>query len=674
MAQFCLTKQIKDSFKKGLKNGDIDPAKLHEMESVQRRNFLTKYVGKENAVRTNALFESKLLLKNQKAGYIAWAKKIAGISPEVKQDILTKIERLQTVLSPQAKKNFLQDLVNTRLGIDVTQKEAQTIADLSKKVSELKQKVGKNDKFANESDRLEYGQSKVAIEKYIDNLKIEAKSTKFIEQPTRKIVETVMESPGILKSIQSSFDNSFFGRQGIKVLYNNPGIWIKNFIKSWGDIGKQLKNIDAIDAIKADIYSRENSLNGKYAAGGYGLEVLTEEAYPSSLPSKIPLLGRLFKASEAAYNGAALRMRADLADKFIALAEKNGINTLNKADAKPIGDFIGSLTGRGKLGSLEQAGRQLNVLFYSVKFLKSNIDTLLAPISYASKKAGEKIGMGGFETKGAEFASRQAAKSTLRIVGTIASALAMAKFIDPESVDEDPRSTNFGKLKLFGHWVDITGGMGAIARLAARIVTGKSKTSAGKWTDLRQQGFGKRTVLDEIEDFFEGKLSPVAGLLRDYWKGELFGGETFTWEAALKNVTTPLPVQSAIELAKDPKSENVLASIILEGLGLSTSKTTTYKTDWEKSTSKELIDFKKEIGDKAFKKANEDYNRVYDWWYSDVSQKEAFKKLSEEAKQKLITKNKAKIKKMIFEANDFKYEKQEADEEETEVIKELSIE
>lgn len=663
---FCLIKQQVDKLRSAFANNEIDPEYLSKLSSENRRNFLAKYVGEENAVETNALFESKLLLKNQKAGFLAWAKKIAGVTPQVRRDLLSRIEKLETVLNPKEEQAFLQDLANTRLGIEVTQEEAKTISDYSNKIIEAKKGFdSKTNKWTDENAKLEYGLNKVAIENYVNNLKLESSETKFLKQPVKKVVELIGEAPGMLKSIQASLDNSFFGRQGIKTLLDptTSNIWFRNFIKSWRDIAVELKGVDAVDAIKADIYSRPNAVNGKYDAGNYGLNVLSEEAYPSSLPGKIPLLGRLFKASESAYNGAALRMRADLADKLIAMAERNGINTLSKEESKPIGNLVGSLTGRGNIGGFEKVGKELNVLFYSVKFLKANIDTLLAPAKYVSTKIGEKVGLEGYETKGQEFAAKEAAKSTLRIVSTVAVVLALAKLIDPDSVDEDPRSTNFGKIKIFGHWVDITGGMGSLVRLAMRIVptwhngvlSNWSKNSAGEYRDLREQGFGKRTVLDEIEDFAEGKFSPFAGVSRDSFKGELFGGEPFTWEGAAKNVLTPLPVQTAEKLLKDPKSEFILGSLILEGLGFSTGSSQAPKTDWEQSTSKEILQFRKKVGEDKFKKANDDYNRVYQWWYNDISQKDAYKKLSDDAKTNLKTKAKDKVKEMVFKANNFKY-------------------
>jgi len=660
---FCLTTEKVTELKKALKKGEINPMRLAEMTSIARREFLAKYVGQENAKQVNALFESKLLLKNQKAGYITWAKKITGITPAVRQDLLSKIERLDRVLDPAEGEQFLQDLASTRLRINVTQQEAKTISDLSKKMNDLKVKANEEGVFSAEADRLKYGVSKVALERYVNDLKLDVKKISFREQPIKKVLDIAGGIPGDLKSLMASFDNSFWGRQGIKTLLDirTSHLWIKNFAKSFLDAGKQLTakgkwytsgNDAVIDAIKADIYSRPNALNGKYQAGRYGLDVLSEEAYPSARPEKIPLLGRLFKVSEAIYNGGALRLRADLADRLIRVAEKQGVNTLDPVQAQGMGHLISSLTGRGSIHGAEPLARKLNVIFFSIKFLKSNFDILTAHITDP-------------KVQKSSFARKEAAKNLLSIIATLASIFGLAKLIDPDSVDEEPRSSNFGKIKMFGHWRDITGGMSGLARTAAYLVpkyhNGKwslwKKTSTGRWIDLRSGAFGGADAFDTlIQNLFTNKLSPIAGLLRDGMKGEFFGGEPFGLKQAFKRYTTPISIQNYEEFLDDPNTSSILGDMILEGLGLS-SYVYIPKAHWGKSTSAELLAFRKQVGEEQFKRSNDDFNRVYAWWYNETTKKGSYKRLSEKGKQSLITKGKKEIKDMIFKANSFKYKK-----------------
>lgn len=652
---WCLIKSEADKLRKALKDGSVDPQKLAQMSSQQRQDLFATYTNRENAVQINTLFESKLLLKNQQRGYISWAKRVLGMSFPAKRDILSKIQRMDKVLDPGEENQFLRDLASTRLGIGVSREEAQNLAKLSKQIETNKEQANSEGVFENESDRLKYGASVVALENYVRDLKLDAKKVTFQEHPVEYVLKAFGEVPGALKSAVASLDNSFFGRQGIKTLLDlrTSKIWVKNFVKSWGDIATELRGRDAIDAIKADIYSRPNAINGKYKAGGYGLNVLSEEAYPSSLPEKIPLLGRLFKASESAYNGGALRLRADLADRLIAKAEEHGVNTLSREESAGIGRLVSSLTGRGSLGKFEPISKELNVLLFSAKFLKANIDTLTA------HQLDKKV-------RSNKFAREEAIKSTASIISTIAMVLTLAKFIDPDSVEEDPRSTNFGKVKIFGRWTDITGGMASLAVLASRLVPSQHngewgfwyKNSTGSYTKLGEK-YGGMTALDLAESFIEGKLSPVAGVIRDIWKGKDFSGKPITPEGELQNVLMPISVQTFIELTKDPETPvtDVMGAMLLDALGFSVATYLPGQYDWNSSTGKTLQQFKEKVGQEQFDHANQDFNKRYSEWLEQVIRTDEYKSLSDDGKEAVRTKGKDEIQSQVFDEYDFKYEK-----------------
>ena len=65
-AAFCLTKQQVEKLKKAFTSKELNPDMLSDMTSEERHAKFSSYVGKTNATQVNALFESKLLLKNQK--------------------------------------------------------------------------------------------------------------------------------------------------------------------------------------------------------------------------------------------------------------------------------------------------------------------------------------------------------------------------------------------------------------------------------------------------------------------------------------------------------------------------------------------------------------------------------------------------------------------------------
>lgn len=553
---FCLPKFAADAFLGKLRTGEINPKQLAEMTSADRRNYFSSIIGEENAKQVNALFESKLLLKNQQLGMINWAKKVAGLKEEVRRDMLTKISKLSTVLEPKDLNMFLEDLASQRLGMDVSVEEAGTITHLAKDVEEFKSKADAQGKFPTEEDRMNYGLSLVKFKNFVSELKSEAN-----KKTTKEMLLSPVSTIGNLsKSIVASFDNSFIGRQGIKTLFNAPDLWMKHIISSWKTFAKQLaaKNEGGLfsnqenavmDLIKADIYSRPNAVNGLYDRMNLAIGLKTEEAFPSSAPGRIPLLGRLFHASETAYNGTALRLRADWADRYAKLAEKQGINLLDKTQAQDIGNLVNSLTGRGKLPYITTKGADvINATFFSPRYLKSNWDIL----------TGHSFGT-ELETS---FARKQAAINTLRTVGGMAATLYVIDKLWPGSIDWKKK---VGRIKLGSNYVDISGGAYGFLQ-AAFDVAERIKNQTGK--------YGEKTGWDVITNFFSGRLSPVAGAVRDVAKGKNYQGQKPTVTNVAGNLLVPLPVQTYEQINKSKDGDTVLQYMLqfldVQGLSVQT--------------------------------------------------------------------------------------------------------
>lgn len=580
---FCLMPVAVDRFTNALRDGTIDPYKLNQMSSEARRAVFKKIIGgDENAAKEiNAAFESRTLLKNQKSAYTAWAKKVAGITPEIRRDMISQIQRMDHILRPEEEKPFLEDLASKRLGFGVTRDEARNISDLSSKVSETETKAKSDGTFSTKAERLSYGMSKVNLENYVNDLKLSSAKIK-TKNPIKLAGRGIKATPGFLTSSLATFDNSFFGRQGIKTLLNirTAPLWGKEFVKSFGDIARELGGKgNALDLIKADIYSRPGALNGEYKALGKdaGLEALTEEAFPSHAPERIPLFGRLFKASEAAYNGGALRMRADLADKFIAMGKKQGLNTKDPEEMKGIGTLVGSMTGRGSLGRgipSNTAGKWL----FAPKFLKANLNTLT---------------LHALDKNATKFTRVEAAKNLAGIIGSVTSVLTIAHALNPKSVELDPRSTHFGKVNIFGHWTDITGGMGSMLTLAARLVPTYSKdhqsslpgllpnnvgffskSASGNLNDETSGQYGAQTAEDTFANFLEGKAAPVPSTVLQIWSGKNYNQTTPNPKNIAENTLEPITIQNIGQL-NDKGKANLLGSLIADGLGFSVSSNPT---------------------------------------------------------------------------------------------------
>lgn len=627
MPNFCLMPAAIDKFKTAIKDGTIDPEKLSNMSSEERHKLFSGLVGDDAAKGVNAGFESKLLLKNQQAGMVRWAQSVIGLKPETKRDLISRIEKIQTVLDPGEKESFLKDLASTKLGTDVTQEEAKKIADLSKAVSSSKTAM------ENGGDRLEYGRAKVALGNYVGELKNEASKTT-VKDAIAHPLKTVGKTAGLAKSLKASLDDSAIFRQGWKTIFTNPKEWSTNALKSFSDIAHSLKGKDVLDEVHADILSRptyDKMVKAKLAISN------VEEAFPSTLPEKVPVLGRVYKASEEAYTGFVYRQRADIFDKYLSIAKKAGENIEDPEQLKSIGKLVNSLTGRGDLGKFEGAGNALNTVFFSPRNVKGHIDTLTQP-----------FGGGGAKTA---FARKTAAINLLKITAGTAAILKIADMAKPGSVDFDPRSSNFGKIKVGNTRFDVTGGMSSILTLASRIASQSSKSSTSGVVSKLNSGYGSNTGMGVINDFLDNKLSPTAAVVKDLVNQKDFNGNKPSIGGEAKNLLEPLPITTYQELRSDPHAANTLIGMIADGLGIATNTYGKSNVSWGDSTSKEIQSFKNSVSPKDFKQAAVDYNTQLDDWMKNSRVKE----LSDADKQGAITAEKARLQTNVMKDYGFKY-------------------
>jgi len=632
---YCLPKIYADKFVNGLRDGTIDPAKLAVMTSQERSDFFQQKVGlgEIHTKYTNALFESKLLLKNQQRGMITWARTVSGMKPEAKIDFINRVNKMTKILTPADEKAFYSDLAEVRLGVGkVTVKQANEIAKLAKTAVDNKEAISKG------GDRLAYGRAVVAFGNYTNVLKENAKKMTIGEQlKPSNWAKGISNIGGISRSIVASMDNSALFRQGWKTLWTNPGIWTKNAIKSFADIGRTIGGKATLDEVRADILSRPNYDRMKKAR----LAVATvEEEFPSGLPEKIPVIGRVYKATQDAYTGFLYKQRADIFDKYMEIAEKSGIDIDDKVQLESIGKLVNSLTGRGNLGVVEPAANIVNNIFFSPRLLKSHIDVLTAHM---------------FDKNVSGFVKWEAAKNLVKIVSGTAAVLVIANAANPDSVDKDPRSADFGKIKIGNTRFDVSGGMASVVTLAMRQITNSTKSSTtGLVSKLGTGKFGSSTRASVFFNFFENKLAPLPAAINNFAKAENFEGKKPTIKSTLTDLFVPIIATNYQTLKDDPESADILLTMIAEGLGISTN-TYSANVSWEDSTGVVLQQFKKVIGDVRFKKAEEDFNKRYNSWFKLNQTNPKYTALSDEDKQKVITKKKGTIKDAIFRQYHYYY-------------------
>lgn len=680
MAGFCLPKAAVDSFTNALRSGKIDPYKLNQMTSEERRGVFEGIVGKEGAAQVNAEFEAKTLLKNQKYAYTAWAKKVAGITPDTRRDLMARISKMDHILNPGEEKQFLSDLAAKKLGVGVTQEEAKNIAELSGKIqateakglSTTEQATKKG--FTPSANDLEHAYARYDLQKYISDLKkgdtgFRASDLKTGKGPVQGIAKLPREVANLSKSIGASLDDSFALRQGSKAFLTHPTFWGEEFKNSFVNIAKGAKNADAARReFKAHLMA--DPLYDQAVKDGLAI-IKHEDVFPTSLPGKIPIAGRAFNASEVAYEAYAENLRLGLYKNELRLAEGKGKDIAEGNFSKNIATMVNSLTGRGSLGRLEPVSGPINVAFYSLRFLKSNIDTLIShPLGSGVGGTADLI-RGKTGAQAVSYAQKRAAQNLVKIIAGTAAILETANKLKPGSVDFDPRSANFGKIKVGDTRFEVTGGLDSIITLAAQQLTSSSKSTTTRKVSKFSPNFGSETRLDNVVKFLGNKASPAGGVAYDYYQMKDHTGKPFSLKNEGARLVTPLNVSNFAELKGDKNSANILAAVIADTLGVSTNTYGKSTTNWSTNPTKELSTFQQKVGADKFKQANTDYNNKLDSYMQNLTSNPTYKALPDSQKQAVLTGAKAKIKAQVFKDYGFKYNRPATDKNAAQVKKSL---
>lgn len=369
-----------------------------------------------------------------------------------------------------------------------------------------------------------------------------------------KIKYAINQTINIPKSLMASFDLSAPFRQGIFLIGRPRQFW-SSFKRMFG----AFKSEDAFKAIQDTIIKDPDfqlARDSKLALTE--MDVLLnerEEAFLSSWAEKIPLIGKGVKASNRAYAGFLNKLRFDVFKDLIDKAELAGFNARENRDlSKAIADFVNNASGRGTLPlGLQRAAVSLNTFFFSPRLAWSRIN-LLNPIYYIKQPP---------------FVRKEAFKSLLAFIGFGTIILTLAKMAGIE-VGTDPRSSDFGKMKIGNTRIDIWGGFQQIIVMASRIITGKIVSSTtGKEMTLGE-GYKPMTRADIIQHFIESKEAPVASFITALLKGQDATGEKIDVPKEVAQRFIPMSIQDIYEVLKDNPSLLPISLWGIFGVGIQT--------------------------------------------------------------------------------------------------------
>lgn len=559
MGRICILKEHADELRNRLISGELSVDELYNLDSPTRQAKLREFLPEAAAKQVNSDFESKLILKNQQRGLQNWLNKQVDMTPAAKRDMLSKVQRMDKILGQDNGDEFLADLAETKLGARVTVEQANEISRLAKDVEE---KVGTQ----------EYGYARADFDQYLEDLKSPTNKSGLgdtLKASLRDIKENPLKivsyTGGISKSIKAALDNSSLLRQGFKTLVTNPSEWLTNAKKSFQYIYGTFKGQDVMREIRASMYNDTKYFDMAQIAD---LAIGVDDAIPTTLQEKIPGIGKLFAASDNAFKGFLFKTRFDVFKKYVQLAENAGVDIGDKEALKNIANMVNSQTGRGKIAmGGEKIANEINNVFFSPRFIAAQLDTFLHPLT-----GGQ--GLNGIAKwdKSSNFVRKEATKSLAKTIAAVGAIMATANAVSPGSAETDPRSTDFGKIKVGNTRFDITGGLGSLITFIARESTGTVVSSSGKKSILNNpKEFRPKTHLSVAGDYMRNKLSPILGTSINLIEGQDPIGNKFGLKNVPKSLLMPLPISNTIEVMNDPNGANAIATIIADFLGVATN-------------------------------------------------------------------------------------------------------
>jgi peptidoglycan hydrolase-like protein with peptidoglycan-binding domain len=364
---------------------------------------------------------------------------------------------------------------------------------------------------------------------------------------------TALNVLNIPRTMQATADLSALMRQGLVAGASHPIIWGKSIPAMF----RAARSPEGYRALMAEIEGQPEyplALAGhvSFSDPGEGVPIsVHEEQFASDLAAKIPGLGAIIKGSSRAYSAFLNKMRMDLFKNRLRIDLAAGhYDVHDEHYLKSIGKVINAATGRGSMPeSAEQIMPALNVFMFSPRLMLSRIN-YLDPTWYVRLHPA---------------ARKEALRGLLATAGAVSSALYLFSQIPGVEIGSlDPRSADFGKLKIGNTRIDIAAGFQQYIRLASELgIYAASRAAHGlgykaNWNELVSStsgkkskfgsGYGQQTATGTVGKFFMGKASPPVSMAAELLNSQDPVGNKLTPKSFLEQYFLPLVLQDAKDL------------------------------------------------------------------------------------------------------------------------------
>jgi hypothetical protein len=741
----CIPKHLISKFKEAAMNGEVDIKKLYDMKSSEeRRLYFTKFTDPELGKFINTEFE-KAMVSKKKGALSDFVKNV--ITPEAKnkpvaKSMLDKIQKLsnEELLTPNADRGLLEDLVADRLGISVTPEEIEGIKTRAEKIDTAQKSLGNDVGNITErfDENMEFFKSKKVMDDYLKSLSPASNLRVATGTIGRGMMLASLKSPilnvgsnieiGLAEAIARRVANGSIKSTDAKLAID----YVKKVNKIYQKTGYDLSRAMDINDLGV---SGERVLGETVHTGGKGVvkkvgrvieDVVFKQLmgapdvafasahFADSVNIQALKIANGNQAKAKTYMVDAMRLKPQTKEGEVlrtqAIHDAQTATWTNETWASKTSEgirkVINNVTGDTRLGD------------YLLPFVKTPANVIATGMDYAGMgipkamvEVVKGIRQGDLESRErVTNIVRDIVRSGIGMTGAaiIAYNLDEDNFVgayDPARKQiEDLRGSNFNAVKIGNKWIS-TDWFGPLAVPITSMMYAKKYGKKGLAEGVFQYGKGVvshikqlpgvkdlvgattatkkdegvKEAVGEAVNYAVGELSSrltpsivsdIAKATDVYERKSTKGVEAI--KAKIPGLRQTLPVKTNV-FGEKMKAEPP-ASTILMGSRLNTStetplikeiydvgnavdKTTKF-TDWDKSSSKQLTQFKEKVGQETYDKAKIEYGIQLKKNLERITKSSNYKNMNNEDKYNEINKQDAEAMEKILKKHHFKYKKE----------------
>ena len=310
-------------------------------------------------------------------------------------------------------------------------------------------------------------------------------------------LDKILDVVNLPRALVTAVDFSAAARQGILLAARNPVEWGKSISPMLTAMGSD----EGLNKVGQNIIANpkyEDALTHGLDITDVGGGAAAEEAYVSHLAMKLPWVRGSERGYVAFLDNLRMLTYEKNANRLEAYAEKKGWDVARTDLVKEqVAKFLNHATGRGSLAGAEKFTPALNAIFFAPRYFVSRPQSVWDMVRPGADKFTRQV---AFENLGAFVGTGMAMLEAVRLSGV-------------GDVELDPRSADFGRVKIGDSRFDFWGGYQPIARYLAQIATGHTKNTSTGITAFTNPG-------DTATRFFRSKLSPLGAAIYDYGPGK----------------------------------------------------------------------------------------------------------------------------------------------------------